>query len=198
MEQESRRPFTLQVPVDASEVEEFESGAPIKVAVVDRQGTVSSQTVDLNAEGLGEATFTFEQRPGALRVVVGPGDADDEDLVHLQTLTRDLPARALRGQELRLSPLTIPNFYWHWWRRWCRPFTITGRVVCPDGSPVPGATVCAFDVDWWWWWSSLQQVGCAVTDANGAFTIRFRWCCGWWPWWWWRLRFWQLEPDLVQ
>jgi hypothetical protein len=63
---------------------------------------------------------------------------------------------------------------------------------------VPGATVCAYDVDWWWWWWSLLQVGCAVTDANGAFSISFRWCCGWWPWWWWRRRFWQLEPRLVE
>jgi len=48
-----------------------------------------------------------------------------------------------------------------------------------------------------WWWSSSQQVGCATTDAFGAFEITFRWCCGWWPWWWWRQRYWQLEPQLA-
>jgi hypothetical protein len=168
------------------------------VALVDRRGAVISRTVEFDAKGLGQATFNFEQHPGALRVVVGPGDASDDELVHLQTITREISARALPGRQLTLSPIPIPGYYWHWWRRWCRTFTITGRVVCPDGSPVPGATVCASDVDWWWWWSSLQQVGCAVTDASGSFSFSFRWCCGWWPWWWWRLRFWQLEPRLVE
>ena len=43
-----------------------------------------------------------------------------------------------------------------------------------------------------------QQVGpAAITDANGVFTISFRWCCGWLPIWWWRLRHWALEPVLA-
>ncbi|HEX3141300.1 MAG TPA: hypothetical protein VHQ87_14665, partial [Rhizobacter sp.] len=71
------------------------------------------------------------------------------------------------------------------------------RLLCPDGSPVPGAVVCAYDVDAWWWWWNRQQVGCATTDASGAFSIRFRWCCGWWPWYWWALRRWQVEPSLA-
>ena len=61
---------------------------------------------------------------------------------------------------------------------------------------MPGAEVCAFDVDWWFLWSSTQQVGCATTDINGAFEIRFRWCCGWWPWWWWNQRVWALDEVL--
>ena len=73
---------------------------------------------------------------------------------------------------------------------------ITGRVVCADGSPVPGAQVCAYEVDWWWWWSSAS-VGCAVTDVTGSFEIDFVQCCGWWPWWWWSRRQWFLEPSLV-
>jgi hypothetical protein len=196
--EEGPSPFRLEVPLDASGVENFKPEAPVKVAVVDRQGAVLSQRVELDARGHGQASFNFKQHPGPLRVVVGPGDASDDELVQLQTVTRELSARALPGREAKLPPIVIPPFYWWWWLRWCRTFTITGRVVCPDGSPVPGATVCAYDVDWWWWWSSLQQVGCAVTDASGTFTIRFRWCCGWWPWWWWRLRFWQLEPRLVE
>ena len=190
--------YRLDVPLDASAIENFKPDAPVKVAVVDRKGVVTSQRVDFDAKGQGHATFTFNQQPGALRVLVGPGDADDADLVRLQTISRELPARAWGGRELKLATIAIAAFYWWWWLRWCRTFTITGRVLCPDGSPVPGATVCASDVDWWWWWSSVQQVGCAVTDANGAFTIRFRWCCGWWPWWWWRLRHWQLDPRLVE
>lgn len=100
--------------------------------------------------------------------------------------------------EVTLSPIRITPYYWFWWLRWCRSFTIRGRVLCPDGSAVPGAVVCAYDVDAWWWWWSQQLVGCATTDATGAFSITFRWCCGWWPWWWWRLRHWYVEPTLAK
>jgi hypothetical protein len=196
--EEIRGPLAIDIPLDASGVEDFAPDAPVKVALVGRKGVIASQTVDLDREGRGGASFKFEQHPGALRVVVGPADASDDELVDLQTITRDLSLRALAGREVRLAPIVISAYYWHWWRRWCRTFTIRGRVLCADGSPVPGATVCAFDVDWWWWWSSLQQVGCAVTDASGAFSITFRWCCGWWPWRWWYLRHWQLEPSLVE
>jgi hypothetical protein len=81
--------------------------------------------------------------------------------------------------------------------RWCRTFVVRGRVTCPDGSPVPGAEVCAYDVDWLWWWKSQQQVDCAYTDVNGNFEMKFRWCCGWWPWWWWRHRVWEIDPFVI-
>jgi hypothetical protein len=190
-------PVTISIPLDASGVEGFEPG-PVKVALVGSRGTIQSQIVKLDGKGQGAATFSLKQATGTLRVLVGPEDASDEELPQLQTISREISARALRGRELKLSPLVISDFYWHWWRRWCRTFTITGRVVCADGSPVPGANVCAYDVDWWWWWSSNQQVGCATTDASGVFKLTFRWCCGWWPIWWWRLRHWQLEPALVE
>ena len=192
--------FHLEVPLDASSVEDFSPDMPVKVALVRGEDTVlAATTVKLDAKGQGVAAFALDQTPAGARIVVGPGDAEDKDLPHLQTISRALSARALRevGPRLKLAPIVITSYYWIWWRRWCRTFVIRGRLVCPDGSPVPGATVCAYDVDWWWWWSSSQQVGCATTDASGSFTIRFRWCCGWWPWWWWRMRHWVLEPRLV-
>jgi hypothetical protein len=188
----------LQVPLDASAVDDLKSDMPVKVVLVGGNNAVlASDTVKLDEKGYGTANLSLNKAPSALQILVGPGDASDEDLLHLQTISRSVSPRALLG-ELRIPPIAISAYYWLWWRRWCRTFVIRGRVVCPDGSPVPGATVCAFDVDWWWWWWSTQQVGCATTDASGAFTIRFRWCCGWWPWWWWRLRYWQLEPRLVE
>jgi hypothetical protein len=63
---------------------------------------------------------------------------------------------------------------------------------------VPGAQVCAYDVDWFFIWSSTQLMGCATTDLTGTFEIRVRWCCGWWPWWWWQLRNWRLNPILSE
>ena len=193
--------FRLEIPLDASSVEDFRSEVPVKVALVRGEDKViAATTVKLDAKGQGVAAFALDQAPAGVRIVVGPGDADDEDLPHLQTISRELSARAVRagGAALKLAPIAITSYYWLWWRRWCRTFVIRGRLVCPDGSPVPGAEVCAYDVDWWWWWSSSQQVGCATTDASGTFTIKFRWCCGWWPWWWFRLRHWVLEPRLVE
>ena len=196
----SKNELVLIVPLDAAEVAGDEQGAQaLKVAVVRGDEVLGTQTVRVQPGGGAEATFRFDAPQGEVRVLVGPEDAPDEDLVGLQTISASVSPRAWREPgELRLSPLRIAPFYWFWWRRWCRKFTIRGRVVCPDGDPVPGATVCAFDVDWWWWWASTQQVGCATTDVNGAFEITFTWCCGWWPWWWWRLRRWRLEPALVE
>jgi hypothetical protein len=97
-----------------------------------------------------------------------------------------------------IDPIPISYYYWWWWIRWCREFRIHGHVVCADGRPVPGAQVCAYDVDWFWWWWSKQQVGCATTDVNGSFDISFRWCCGFWPWWWWQNRPWEFAPEIAE
>lgn len=190
--------FKLEIPLDASGIEDFKPEKDVKVVAKDGEGKFCSQTVSLDAKGQGRATLAFSKNPGSLRVYVGPSDASDEELSGLQTITVYVSGRQWAdSRELRLLPIVIHPYYWHWWLHWCRTFTIRGRVTCPDGSPVPGAKVCAYDVDCWWWWCSKQLVSCDTTDATGAFEIKFRWCCGWWPWWWWRHRVWQLEPTLV-
>lgn len=190
--------FGLEVALDASSVEDFKPEGSVKVALVASDGKVTSKVTNLNTKGQGSVSFGFERPPGSLQVIVGPGDASDQEIVGLQTITHTVSASVWGEQSSLKLPVTISAYYWYWWRRWCRIFTITGRVVCPDGNPVPGAVVCAYDVDKWWKWWSLQQVGCATTDANGTFALKFRWCCGWWPWWWWRERYWQLEPSLAE
>ena len=190
--------YVLRLPIDASENPDLKAGHPVKVLVRDG-ANVSSQEVALDAKGAGTAHFGFERRPALLQVVVGPHDASDEELEGLQTIRAEVLARSWgEGAELSHPAIRIAPFYWRWWLRWCREFVIHGRLVCPDGLPAPGAEVCAFDVDAWWWWHSTQQVGCATTDVNGAFEIRFRWCCGWWPWWWWARRHWRVEPSLAK
>lgn len=191
--------FTLHVPLDASSIRDFRPDKAVKVIAFEAKGGAQEQLVKLSAEGKGDATFAFKAKPGSLRIVAGPEDATAKELQNLQTLSVSVTARAWQdGRTLTLSPIAISDYYWRWWLIWCRNFTIRGRVVCADGSPVPGAQVCAYDVDWWWWWVSEDLIGCATTDANGAFEIDFRWCCGWWPWWWWLQRNWRLEPLLVQ
>jgi hypothetical protein len=198
-ESEARdRGFKLEVPLDASAIEGFEPDRQVKVAVQDPQGAIQEQIVKFSEKGKGVAKFAFPERPGKLSIAAGPPDATGQELFGLQTLRTDVLPRWWKEPQLILPPIRIPPFHWHWWRRWCRQFTVRGRVLCPGGRPVPGARVCAFDVDAWWWWSSRQQVGCDTTDATGSFEIKFRWCCGWWPWWWWHLRVWHLEPFLIE
>jgi hypothetical protein len=196
--QKPKQSFRFEVPLDASQIEDFKPEQEVKVVVQRQDGSLVSQTTRLNEKGQGAANFAFDEHPGALRVFVGPATAADDELLGMQTISLNVPAHYWQDKaELILPPIMISAYYWYWWPLWCRTFTIRGRVLCPDGSPVPGAQVCAYDVDMWWWWCSTQQVGCATTDAFGAFEIKFRWCCGWWPWWWWRYRVWRLEPLLA-
>ena len=151
-------------------MKKYQPDQPVKVVVPFADGKLVEQVARLDAKGQGRVGFDFEQNPGKLQVMVGHGDACSEELTRLQTLSFDLSTRQWRNKpELVLRPVVISPFLWFWWRRWCRTFTIRGRVICADGKPVPGAQVCASDVDWWFLWSSTQQVGCATTDINGNF-----------------------------
>jgi hypothetical protein len=191
--------YKLSIPLDASGIPDFKPDQAIRVTVEDAKGKISETVVKLDATGKGTATFTFDAAPGAVHVIAGPESATAQDLKNLQTLNADVAAAQWANKnELAITPIIIPPFYWSWWLRWCRTFTIRGRVLCANGDPVPGANVCAYDLDWWWWWLSEDLVGCATTDATGSFQLTFRWCCGWWPWWWWRLRFWRLELLLAE
>ncbi len=49
------------------------------------------------------------------------------------------------------------------------PFTVTGSVREPDGTPIVGAVVSAFDEDL----RSSTLLGQVNTDANGAFLVRY-------------------------
>ena len=189
---------TLEIPLDASGIEGLKPDQPVKVIAVSRDLPIASEIVKLDAKGHAVARLALPERPGAIRVALGPADATDQELAGLQTINVNVAPRRWAGQAtLKLSAIRIHPYYWSWWFRWCRTFTIHGVVRCPDGTPVPGATVCAYDVDWFWWWASKQLITCDTTDANGAFELKFKWCCGWWPWWWWKLRHWVLEPALV-
>jgi hypothetical protein len=188
----------LVIPLDVSQVPEGERGQQsVKVAV--RAGDkVQSQVVKVTA-GKAEVKLNVDAKQ-ALSIAVGPDNVSDEEIFQLQTLTTNVTPRQWAGKaKLALPPIIVTPVWWGLWRRWCRTFVIHGRVQCADGSPVPGAEVRAFDVDFFWWWSSVQPVGpVVITDANGNFAMKFRWCCGWWPWWWWKIRSWRLEPLLYE
>lgn len=192
--------YQLTVPIDASDLEELREDQPQDLQVVARltDGTTVTETVKLD-DGKGVATLTFEQRPDAVGVYLGPDRATAEELQHSQTITVNVPAsRWAETPAVELNPIRVPPYYWIWWYRWCRTFVVRGRLLCPDGYPVPGAEVCASDIDGFGIWSSRQQVGCDTTDEHGAFEIRFRWCCGFWPYWWWHNRVWRSDPLLTE
>ncbi|MBC8085991.1 MAG: carboxypeptidase regulatory-like domain-containing protein [Phycisphaerae bacterium] len=189
----------LTIPLDASGIEGLDAKQPVKVLLTSGGKPIASREVTFDKGQQAQVAFDVDTKQSGLRVIVGPADATDDELTGLQTIGVDVPRRRFgTREELQIPAIRITPYYWFWWLRWCRTFTIHGRVLCADGSPVPGAVVCAYDVDAWWWWWSKQQVGCATTDASGSFSLTFRWCCGWWPWYWLRLRRWYVEPKLAE
>ncbi len=189
--------LTLEIPIDASQIEGFTADQKLKV-VARGGGELQSASIKMGKSGKGSAKISFKKAPPSVQLFVGPDGLEDDEIAGMDTLTQKVSARMLgAGGTIRLNPILIPPFYWHWWLRWCREFTVRGRVVCADGTPVPAAEVCAFDIDGWAFWHSKQQVGCATTDQNGTFELSFRWCCGLWPWYWWQRRVWEFDPGLA-
>lgn len=128
-----RQRHQLVVPLDAREVEGFSPDQPVKVLARTLEGRTASAPVLFDRDGRGSATLTFPEHPGVLLLLVGPGDAADEELERLQTLGREVPGRMWRGTELVLPALRVPAYWWSWWRRWC-------RVWLSPGAASPGAT----------------------------------------------------------
>ena len=62
-----RKFFTLEVPLGASNVEDFRA---VKVIARDNNGLLLTQTIRFDAQRLGIATFTFARNPGPLHVYV--------------------------------------------------------------------------------------------------------------------------------
>lgn len=190
--------FQVQVPVDASGIQGIRPDQKVRVVAQDAAGNLQSAVVQLDAKGQGTAALGFDRNPGTLRIALGPENAGAEDILGMQTLETRVPGRLLiAGRVVKLPAVKVSPIFWEKWWKFCRTFVVHGQVVCPNGQAVPGAKVCVYDVDYWWWWGSTQLVGCATTDANGSFTLKFKWCCGYLPWWWWARRTWQLEPGLA-
>jgi len=195
----TREPFVLKVPLDHSELTDLAGDDKIKVVARAADGTTSSTTVTVGGRQASEAELSFNANPGRLKVAIGPADADDHQILDAETLGINVPARMWEDlKRLEVAPIKIGPFHWGWWKRWCRTITIKGRLVCPDGRGVPGATICVDDIDRWFVWTSREEVGCTVTEPDGSFSMTFRWCCGLYPWWWWfRVRSWVLDDTLA-
>ena len=71
-EKEQRNSFKLEVPLDASGVDNFAPDLAVRAMVVDRAGKKYSKVTKLDARGSGLVTFEFPNKPGSLRLVLGP------------------------------------------------------------------------------------------------------------------------------
>ena len=191
--------FVLRVPVDASRVQGFATDAALQLLAWSRTGETQQRVVRLDAEGMGTASFGFVGQPQEpVRVALGPEDASPYEMQRLQTISVSVPVSAwTSAHEVTLAPVPVSTWYWWWWQHWKQKFQITGRVVNPQGDPIAGATVSAFDIDAWWWWTAQEQVGETVTDDEGEFAVEFTRASGAWPWWWWATREWKADPELV-
>src|SRR5688572_209646 len=104
---------TLVVPLDASGVADFKPERGLKVAVVGEKGRViASEKTTLDAKGRAEVRFAFAAPPGNVRVLVGPDDASDEEILGLQTLGASVSANQFREAVVTLPSLRITDFYW--------------------------------------------------------------------------------------
>jgi hypothetical protein len=132
--------FKLTVPVDASNAGDLEKGQNLKAVTRDRSGKLQSQVVSLRG-GKASATFEFDEQPAGLRVFVGAEDTPDEQMDKLQTISTNV--RSLTGSATELAPISISAFYWNWWRRWCRTFTVRGRASTPVPRMPPARATSA-------------------------------------------------------
>lgn len=119
----------ILVPLDATGIDGFDPKQPVKVLLTAGGKPLASTTVEFDAKGYAQASLEFKEARGALRVIVGPPDAADDELPGLQTLGVDVPLRRFNGRDdFVLPPLRITPYYWFWWLRWCRTFVEIGRA----------------------------------------------------------------------
>jgi hypothetical protein len=224
MANDNEKMISLKGALDLSQIPaaDFSADTELQVAVV-REGITLGSTVLKPGKPQAlvpfEVSFAAPFLPGAkrpcpVRLLVGPNieflAALGGDAVSMEI---DLsPARegdkgAAKAAMASLERLVITNDIYARWLILCRTYVLRGRVVCRQwrfnpqthrwefcDSPVPGATVEAYDVDHFLWWYRRDIIKSAVTDAAGNFVITFRWCC--WRWLPWLVPNWTIDPDL--
>lgn len=187
--------ITIRIPVDLSAVGKREDHQDVKAVALSGGKAVGSAVVKFDEKGHGVASLRLEDGASADQIALVPVAVADVDAAGADTVRAVIPRAS--GREVKLAPIVVSPFYWRQWWTWCRTFVVQGRLVCADGSPVPGATVTALDVDRFWWWTSTSTFGTATTAADGTFTMQVRWCCGWRFDWWWSHRLWRIDADLL-
>ena len=119
--------FVLRVPIDVSQVADFNPGCKISVLVWNRHG-YHQRLVTFETQGTVEVTFELERAPESLQVALGPASATPSDLQHLQTPLVTVPPSAWQvSAEVKLPPIQVPPCV---------------KLIAPD------ATCCRASADW--------------------------------------------------
>lgn len=200
--------YTLRSTLDLSQVKDLKRDEPLRVAAVRDGRVLGSRLVDLaKARALDklvvDVPFDLPPResPAGVELRVGP-EAPEAILPHYDALA----LRPTREQITALKPNAVLDLgkqrisdaiYLGWWRN-CHRYTLTGRLVrqvargtSVCNEPVPGAVVEAYDVDRFFFWLRKTLITTATTDADGFFTMTFRWCC--WRWWFYPYLGWYID-----
>src|SRR5215204_1331469 len=106
------RGFKLEIPIDASTVEDFKPDLAVRALIVNRAGKTYSKATKLDNNGSALVAFDFPDNPGSLRLILGPESASDEELLNLQTISLQVPLNRAAGGALRLPPIIISPYYW--------------------------------------------------------------------------------------
>lgn len=210
--------------VDLSEIEKdpelkkelLKEKKPIKAAAVREKRILASTEIDISkVTDISKVAVTLEfDYPGEIipgvYIMIGP-NVPDREFLGIEARKTWVPPKKFVDKiaDLSKEKMLIPRYLVKRWFLLCRNFTITGRVVkriwrwdpvkktwvfCDE--PVPGAKVEAFDVDCWWCWWTKDLVGSAITNPDGTFEIKFRWCCLlWYPL---LIHRWAIDPDLLK
>jgi len=195
------RKHTLNTNLDLSNVKDADTTRSIKVAAVRDGKILESKVIKLSeVENISSIPIEIEyftgerEKPLGVNLVAGP-DVPEKDFLAASNYSRWIsPKAGWKDFTNKVPNVVIPDTIFKW--LWCHTYTIRGKVVCPDGNPVPGATVVAKDVDCFWWWCREDTVGTATTNPDGTFEMTFKWCCRY-PYWILRLRDWRINPDLL-
>lgn len=197
--------------------EELFGKKPIKVAAVISGKILNSLEINpqeyKNISSIPiEIGFDYEpERFKGVNIIVAP-NLSEKEFLGINSEKRWISVRRFRNDVADLSKekLIISSSLFKIWLAFCQTYTIRGRVVCRKfkgfdlieqkpifcDEPVPGAKVEAYDVDCWWFWWKKEFIKSAITDINGFFEIKFRWCCfPWYP----RLKHkWIINPELLE
>lgn len=187
---------SIKLVLDLSEIAEDSDLGPdfrkeknsLKVAAV-RQGNILAVTKinvnkikDFSAVGVDLEFKSEKEVPSGAYLMVGPNIPDREFLA-IEVRKLWLPPKRFDKEgvaDLRNEVLLIPKYLYRRWLWLCRTYTVSGKVVkrvngCDE--TVPGATVEVFDADCWWFWWRRDLIDTAVTNPDGTFEVKFRWCC---------------------
>jgi hypothetical protein len=150
---------------------------------------------------------TEPSRYGIQAVVAPQGAAEHlEQLPNVQRLPLDRKHLEKAETEFRVSTdkVSLSQEVLKTWWGWCRWYCVNGKVVGPDGCPVPGAQVTVYTVGFGFWGYTKTARATVTADANGNFTACFVWCscpfCMCWPCWpfWWQCWPWWWELDILR